>query len=479
MYSESPPLRVFVFPFMAPGHMIPMVDMARLLGSHGVRSTVVTTPVNETHLSKTIENARSAGVDVDVKTIPFPAAEAGLPDGCESIDMLPSPDLFLQFYRATNLLRGPLEQLLEEEKPDCLIADTFLPWTADSAEKLDVPRILFNGTSFFAMCAMESIRVCKPHKSVSSDSEPFVIPNLPDEIWMTRTQFLAELWDNEEEGLGKMVADMIDSALKSFGTVVNSFKELEPAYVDLYRSVMNRRAWHVGPVSLCYRNVQEKGTRGKVAAIGDSECLKWLDSKRPDSVVYLCFGSGVNFPDAQLRDIASGLEDSGQNFIWVIRRGSGGDSTDYLPEGFEERVRGRGLLIRGWAPQVLILDHPSVGGFVTHCGWNSVLEGVSAGLPMVTWPLSAEQFFNEKLITGVLKTGVGVGTTKWSRNGEDHMRSDQVEKAVRLLMEGEDAEERRRRARQLGRTAKLAVEKDGSSYEDLENLLADLKSRRH
>uniref|UniRef100_A0A7N0TW54 Uncharacterized protein n=1 Tax=Kalanchoe fedtschenkoi TaxID=63787 RepID=A0A7N0TW54_KALFE len=363
--------------------------------------------------------------------------------------------LFLQFFQAANLLRRPLEQLLEEEMPDCLISDYFFPWTLDSARKFGIPRIVFHGTSFFAMCAMEMVRVCKPYKSVSSDSEPFVIPNLPDEIRMTRTQE------------GKEAADARESTLRSFGMVVNSFKELEPAYADHYRNVLQQRAWHVGPVSLCNRNIQEKRTRGKVAALGDSECLKLLDLKKPDSVIYLCFGSRVTFPDAQLRDIASGLEDSGQNFIWVIRRGDT-DSTDYLPEGFEERVKDRGLLIRGWAPQVLILDHPSVGGF-----------GVSAGLPMVTWPLSAEQFFNEKLITGVLKTGVGVGTTKWSRSGEDHMRSDQVEKGVRLLMEGVEAEERRRRARQLGRTAKLAVEKDGSSYEDLENLLADLKSRRN
>ncbi|XVF45100.1 hypothetical protein PTKIN_Ptkin02bG0178800 [Pterospermum kingtungense] len=121
----------------------------------------------------------------------------------------------------------------------------------------------------------------------------------------------------------------------------------------------------------------------------------------------------ADFTAAQLIEIALGLEASGQHFIWVVRKQNNNNGNDdCLPEGFEERVEGHGLIIRGWAPQMLILDHEAVGGFVTHCGWNSILEGITAGVPMVTWPLSAEQFLNEKLVTNVLKIGIVVGINK-------------------------------------------------------------------
>lgn len=139
-------------------------------------------------------------------------------------------------------------------------------------------------------------------------------------------------------------------------------------------------------------------------------------------------------------------------------------------------MRGRGLIIRGWAPQVLILDHKAVSGFVTHCGWNSALEGISAGVPMVTWPVAAEQFYNEKLITQVLRIGVPVGVKQWMRQVGDSVESEKVEKAVRRIMVGEEAEEMRFRARGLSDMAKKAVEEGGSSHSDLAALLEELKS---
>ena len=147
---------------------------------------------------------------------------------------------------------------------------------------------------------------------------------------------------------------------------------------------------------------------------------------------------------------------------------------EWLPEGFEERVKERGMIIRGWAPQVMILDHQATGVFVTHCGWNSVHEGVAAGLPMVTWPVGAEQFYNEILVTQVLKTGVSVGTKKHASMG-DFVSRESVEKAVGEVLVGEEAEERRRRAMKLAEMAKSAVE-GGSSYNDLSNFIEEFSS---
>ncbi|VFQ72541.1 unnamed protein product [Cuscuta campestris] len=188
-------------------------------------------------------------------------------------------------------------------------------------------------------------------------------------------------------------------------------------------------------------------------------------------VIYICFGSMSNFTASQLRELAMGLEASGHQFIWVVRKGK--DDEGWLPEGYEERVEGKGLIVRGWAPQVLVLDHGSTGAFMTHCGWNSTLEGICAGVPMVTWPLYAEQFFNEKLVCQVLEVGVGVGAKEWSRV-TDGVKGEDVAEAVKRVMSGVESEELRGRARRLKEKALRAIEPGGSSISSLDSLLHDL-----
>ncbi|KAJ7967489.1 Glycosyltransferase [Quillaja saponaria] len=481
MGSASHPLHIFFFPFFAHGHMIPTIDMARLFAARGVVATIVTTPLNAPLISKAIQKTITLGYKINIQTIKFPSVEAGLPEGCENVDSITSPNMIGNFMKAAAMLQEPFEQLLSEYHPDCLVADMFFPWTTDAAAQFDIPRLVFHGTSLFSLCASECLRLYEPHKKVSSDSESFVIPNLPDEIRLTRMQLSDFDKTDEVTDINKLFKESREAEKRSYGVVVNSFYELEHAYADHYREVLGRKAWHIGPVSLCNRDNEEKAQRGKEASITEHECLKWLDSKKPNSVVYICFGSVANFPESQLREIAIGLEASGQEFIWVVRKSKHNeeDKEEWLPEGFEKRMEGKGLIIRGWAPQVLILDHEAVGGFVTHCGWNSTLEGVSAGVPMVTWPVSAEQFYNEKQVTQILKIGVGVGVQKWVRMVGDSIKKEAIEKAVNQIMVGEEAEEMRNRAKALADIARLAVEAGGSSYSDLNSLIQELGSRCH
>ncbi|GAV69918.1 UDPGT domain-containing protein [Cephalotus follicularis] len=471
---------------MAHGHMIPSLDMAKLFASQGVKATIITTPLNVPFFSKSIQRASDhLGIDIDIRTLKFPAAEAGLPEGCENADAITSNEqamgLLMKFLPATAMLQEPLEHLLQECRPDCLVADMFFPWATDAAAKFGIPRLVFHGTGFFAFCAAECIRLYEPHKKVSSDSDPFVVPNLPGDIKLTIRQLPTSFINQDNRnGLTRLLEEARESELKSFGVVVNSFYELEQAYADHFRQVMGRKAWHIGPLSLCNREIEDKAERGKEASIDERECLKWLDSKKPMSVVYVCFGSVANFISAQLMEIAVGLEASGQPFIWVVRRDKNDKGNeDWLPEGFEKRVEGKGLIIRGWAPQVLILDHEATGGFVTHCGWNSTLEAVSAGVPMVTWPVSAEQFYNEKLVTQVLENGVAVGVQRWVRFVGDFVESEKIEKAVKEVMVGDKAEEVRSRAKALADMAKRAIDKGGSSYSSLQALIEELSQSRH
>ncbi|PKA63879.1 UDP-glycosyltransferase 73B5 [Apostasia shenzhenica] len=257
---------------------------------------------------------------------------------------------------------------------------------------------------------------------------------------------------------------------KSLGVVVNSFYELEPEYAEYYAKEMGMRAWHIGPVALCNRENSGELSRGSSGKLS-GEILRWLDGQEPGSVLYVCFGSLSLFSAVQLREIAVGLEAAGHPFVWVLPIAS--DGSGWMPAWYEERLEGRGLLIKEWAPQILILNHPAAGGFLTHCGWNSCLEGISAGLPLATWPLFAEQFFNERFLVDVLKVGVAL-------ERKELIAAAAVEVAVRRVMgEGEEAEGRRRRAKEAGGKARKAVEKGGSSYGELERLIRELKEERN
>ncbi|XP_022972392.1 scopoletin glucosyltransferase-like [Cucurbita maxima] len=473
-------LHMFLFPLMASGHMIPMVDMAKLLAARGVKVTVVTTPLNSIAISNSIHTSKSLSVsNIHLLILKFPTAELGLPEGCENGDSVISPAILPKFISALNLLQTPFEEAVMEHRPHCIVADIFFPWVNNVAAKFGIPKLGFHGIGFFPFCAMEFVRIHQPHNHVSSDTEPFLIPHLPGEISFTKLKLHESMREDLKNDLSDFLKIAQEAESTSYGVVMNSFYELEAEYADCYRNVLGRKAWHIGPLSLCNQEIEEKSQRGKESAIDEHECLKWLDSKKPNSVVYACFGSMTKFSSDQLKEIANGLEACGKDFIWVVRkvnREEKEEDQNWLPEGFEQRMEGKGLIIRGWAPQVLILDHPAVGGFVTHCGWNSTLEGVAAGVPMVTWPVAGEQFYNEKLVTEVLKIGVAVGTQKWVRIVGDFVEGGAMEKAIRRVMEGEEAEEMRNRAKELGKMAKRAVAENGSSYSDLDALIKELKS---
>ncbi|XP_029130763.1 scopoletin glucosyltransferase [Cajanus cajan] len=468
-------LHVLFFPFPANGHIIPCVDLARVFASRGVKSTIVTTPLNVPLIARTVGKA-----SIQIRTLKFPSPEeTGLPEGCENSDSALSPDKIIAFLKATLLLRDPLEHLLQQEHPTCLVADMFFPWATHSAAKFGIPRIVFHGLGFFPLCVLASVRQYKPQDKVSSYTEPFVVPNLPGEVTLTKMQLPQT--PKDDEVFTQLLEEANESELKSFGVIANSFYELEPVYAEHYRNHLGRRAWHLGPVSLCNRDTEEKASRGREAAIDEHACLKWLDSKEKDSVVYVCFGSMTSFGEAQLREIAMGLEGSGQNFIWVVKKGSS-EKVEWLPEGFEERVEGggKGLIIKGWAPQVMILEHEAVGGFVTHCGWNSALEGVCAGVPMVTWPMYAEQFYNAKFLNDVIRIGVGVGVQTWiGMMGGVAVKKEVIENAVKRIMVGEEAQEMRNRAKELALIATKAVQEGGSSYSDFNSLIHDLSLHAH
>ncbi|XP_008778462.1 scopoletin glucosyltransferase-like [Phoenix dactylifera] len=469
-------LHIFFLPFLAPGHMIPMIDLARLLADRGAKATIITTTANVPLIQPTIDLANnSRHHQIQLLAIPFPYSESGILEGHENITALPNPAIPPEFHAAMCMLEAPFRQLAKDHHPDCIISDFHYPWSASLARELGIPRLLLHITSFFSIILLGVTSRLKPHESVASDEQPFVVPEIPHRIEMTRSQLPGFIIGTESD----LHKQLDDSNRSSYGMIINSFYEMEHDYVDQLKERGDMKLWHVGPVSLRNQDLHDKVVRGDKASADCDRCLSWLDTRKPRSVLYICFGSLGRFTRTQLCEIASGLEASEHPFIWVVRYG--GEPSEWLPEGFEERVicRGRGLIINGWAPQLLILNHEAVGGFVTHCGWNSSLEGASAGLPMITWPLFAEQFFNEKLIVDVLRIGIAIGVKVCRCKEEERMmvRREEIRRAVNELMgSGEEADGRRERAREVGKMARRAVDEGGSSYNELSSLIEELLS---
>ncbi|KAL2509136.1 UDP-glycosyltransferase 73C1 [Forsythia ovata] len=453
------------FVLLAQGHTIPMVDIARLLAKRGVINvTILTTPLNHNRFKAVVARAIHSGLHIRVVELKFPSVEAGLPEGCENFDMIPSMDFALKFFAAAGMLRDQVEELLQKETkpaPSCLISDMCFPWTTNVARNCGIPRILFHGTSCFSLLCLHILEISKDFENIASDTEYFVVAGLPDRIELTKAQLRGTInqmtsdWNDVRELMKEAETD-------AFGVVANTFEELEPEYLKEYIKVKAKRFGVL--VQFLYATKKS-----------------WIRLKEEsNSVLYVCLGSLTRLATAQLIELGLGLEASNRPFVWVIRNISDEFQAWFVEEKFVERIKGRGLLIHGWAPQVLILSHPAIEGFITHCGWNSTLEGICAGVPMITWPIFAEQFCNEKFIVNVLKTGLRVGVEIPVFFGDEEktgvlVTNNDITTVIDRLMDGgEEGEERRERAKKLGKKAKMAPEEGGSSYQNMTLLIQDI-----
>jgi len=475
METQHQQLNVTFLPHLTPGHMNPMIDTARLFAKHGVNVTIITTHANALLFKKAIDNDLFSGYSIKTCVIQFPAAQVGLPDGVENIKDATSREMLGKIMLGIAKIQDQIEILFHDLQPDCIVSDMLYPWTVESAAKLGIPRLYYYSSSYFSSCAAHFIKKQKPHENLVSDSQKFSIPGLPHSIEITSLQL--QEYVREKSEFSDFFDAVYESEGRSYGTLCNSFHELEGDYANLYKSTMGIKAWSVGPVSAWVKREQNEDV------VVESELINWLNSKPNDSVLYLSFGSLTRLSHSQIVEIGHGLENSGHNFIWVVRKKDGEGDEDGFLDDFEQRMKEnkKGYIIWNWAPQLLILDHPATGGIVTHCGWNSILESLSVGLPMIAWPMFAEQFYNEKLLVDVLKIGVSVGSKVnkfWSNEGDDAViRREEIVKAVEILMgSGKESKEMRMRAKKLGDAAKKSIDEDGSSYNNLMQLIDELKS---
>ncbi|XP_051125651.1 anthocyanidin 3-O-glucosyltransferase 2-like [Andrographis paniculata] len=261
------------------------------------------------------------------------------------------------------------------------------------------------------------------------------------------------------------------------GVLINTFYELEPYAVDSLSAHYKNypKVYPIGPVL--------KDNPGSSGNPSVADLMKWLDDQPDDSVVFLCFGSMGALEGAQVREFAKALEGSGSRFVWSLRKPTAsflpseyGDYGEVLPEGFLERTAGRGRVI-GWAPQVAVLAHAAVGGFVSHCGWNSVLESVWQGVPVAALPLYAEQQINafelvrELGMTEEIKIDYRIDLTRGGA-AEEIVPAGEIEAAIRRLMAADGGA--RGKVKEMQRKSREVLKEDGSSYASQMEFLQDV-----
>ncbi|XP_058111739.1 UDP-glycosyltransferase 90A1-like [Magnolia sinica] len=456
------PHHIVLFPFMSKGHTIPLIHLSHLLFNRGLIITIFTTPSNSPFIRHSLGRTQATIID-----LPFPGDIPQLPAGVESTDQLPSMDLLLPFLEATKLFQSHFEKALQNlQGVICIISDGFLAWTQQSASKFNIPRVAFYGMNNYSMSICQTVIRDRPHKGITSNDQPFSLSSLP---WLQITKNDLSYPFNDPDASGPFydfVKETIEKLSESYGMIVNDFYELEPTYTDYWNCNFKPKAWCVGPLCLA---MPCAGIPTKTSIE-----VQWLDERlsMKRSVLYIAFGTQAKMQSAQLAEIATGLERSGVDFLWVLK-----SNEVELGDGFEERVAGRGLVIRKWAAQMEILGHKSVRGFMSHCGWNSVMESVCAAVPILAWPMMAEQHLNAKMLVEELGIGLRIGAGH-GEGGDGLVRSDDVEKMVRELMVGVKGKVVGEKVKEIGEAARRAMEEGGSSYRTLDLLIDDVCQKR-
>ncbi|GLJ50018.1 hypothetical protein SUGI_1063950 [Cryptomeria japonica] len=479
MASSLPRLHAVMVPIPAQGHINPFFHLAKLLAARGFFVTFINTKWTEERIFRPPNDATAISSRLQQQGMHF--RFLSLPDG------LPPhhPRLLIihEFFQAIQKLSPAMVRLLQntaDEAPPitCMIADSLFACTEEVATVLGVPRAIFWTFSCSASIALTNSRFLFdkgliPVNVKEAQRPENLITCLPGNIPPVKPTDLIIFFRSKSDPMFDIFLYVSDKQKKADYMLVNTFDELEGPG-DVTGLSNGCPVLTVGPVFFP-EFLQASDSSVNISTSlweDDLDCLKWLDTQEPLSVLYISFGSIAVMSIEQLQELALGLEASQQPFLWVVRIDIADGHAAVLPEGFSERVNGRGMLV-DWSPQLKVLAHPSVGGFLTHNGWNSTLESISMGVPMIGWPLWAEQYHNTRLCKEIWKIGMDIE----SRLEDDTVlvTREEVEKVVRMMMmTGDEGSDFRKRALKLKEAARRAVKAGGSSHGNLDKFTQDM-----
>ncbi|XP_047069819.1 anthocyanidin 5,3-O-glucosyltransferase-like [Lolium rigidum] len=465
------PAKTFVlYPSLGVGHLIPMVELAKHLLRHGhnVVVAVVDPPDSDAVSADMVARLAAANPSIDFRLLPAP----------------PGPDPAAHpVKRSLDTLRlaNPVlrDFLLSMPAPgaDALLLDMFCVDALDVAAEIDVPAYFFFASAAGDLAVFLNLPYSYPDLPSFKDMGDTLVrcPGMPP----VRAVDMPPTMQDKESDPTKVRLYQFRRIPEGRGVLVNTFDWLEPNALKVLADgvcVPGRPT----PRVFCIGPLVNDG-----AGIGDGggkrhECLAWLDAQPEKSVVFLCFGSKGAFCTAQLKEIARGLESSGHPFLWAVRSPPEEQSEfpqpdleRLLPAGFLERTRGRGMVVKNWVPQAEVVRHEAVGAFVTHCGWNSTLEAIMSGLPMICWPLYAEQGLNKVFMVEEMKIAVALAGYETGM-----VKAEEVEAKVRLVMETGEGTKLRETLAEARKMAVDAIGAGGSSELAFAEFLRDLEDSR-
>jgi len=474
MGSTKP--HVAIFPGAGMGHLIPVAELVkRLSGSHGLSITFITCKwmFSPRLMAAYSENVASSGLDINFIQLP----DVEIEEGAQHMKL--ETHLSKLVEKSKGSVENALRSLVDSASPvSAFITDFFCSTMFDVTAELRIPTYVF----FTCAASLLSVMLSLP-KIVSEIPISFKDADFPIEVPGTPPipgrDMPTPLQDRSDEAF-YWFHHHSARLWEVTGILLNTFEDLEPEAIKalVEGKISNPtdidrmpRLYPVGP--LISSSPLEQN--GKLVEDERADCLKWLDNQPPSSVLFVSFGSGTALPMAQVTELALGLEASGHHFLWVLRSPSSSflsieetELSQLLPEGFQSRTQDRGLVVASWAPQIPVLAHPSTGGFLSHCGWNSTLESISHGVPMICWPLFAEQRMNRILLANEFKVAIAA-----KMESDDFVRREEVERAVRELMEEESGMRVRARVKELKEKAVSALEEGGSSYKAMADAMSE------
>ncbi|KAD6455132.1 hypothetical protein R6Q59_016418 [Mikania micrantha] len=450
------PPHVLVITFPAQGHINPLIQFSKRLTSKGVKTTLVTTIfflnsnfANKTNTSSEIE-AISDGFD-----------EGGL----ASAD---SPESYIKTFRevGSRSLADLIKKLQSEGTIiDAIIYDSMMTWVLEVAMEFEI-----KGGSFFTQACSVNMVYYHVHKGlICLPPGPTVsVPGLPQlQRWETPS-FVHNYgpYPTWSEMMFNQFVNM-DNARWVFA---NSFFQLEKEVIEWMRKMWKLKV--IGPtIPSMYLDKRLEDDTDYVFNIFKpylNECMNWLNDKPKKSVVYVSFGSLAQLESEQVEEIAWGLSDSNVNFLWVVRD----EEKAKLPKEFlDTKIPKKGMVV-AWCKQLDVLAHESIGCFVTHCGFNSTLEAISQGVPIVAMPQWTDQPTNAKCIEDIWGVGVTVKVNENEIVSRGNLRS-----CIKTIMEDERGVAIRKNAEKWRSLAKLAADEGGSSDKDIDEFVSELKHK--
>ncbi|XVF80112.1 hypothetical protein PTKIN_Ptkin15bG0044400 [Pterospermum kingtungense] len=436
-------LHIVMLPWSAFGHLIPFFQLSVDLAKAGVKISFISTPRNIQRLPKIPSNLANL-INLVAFQLPNLRNEQLLPEGSEAtVDLSLEKVQYLK--RAYDLLRLQVKQFISDQRPDWIFVDFSPFWVIEISREHQIPLLNFSVFSasvysFFAnptsLMGDGQRRMRYSPESLTSPPEWFDFSSSLAYPKFQATTMHMGFYGKNASGVSdaERIAKIIEG---SKAIAIRTCTEYEAEYLNVLEKTIGKPVF---PIGLLLPQKPE-GTR----RIDKSwtEIFEWLDVQKLKSVVFVGFGSECKLSKEQIHEIACGLELSGLPFLWALRKPDWAlTDLDALPSGLSERIHGRGVVCFGWAPQLEILRHPSIGGSLFHAGWGSIIETLQFGHCLVVLPFVYDQPLNARLL---VEKGLAI---EIERSEDGSFSRDGIAKALRLAMVSEEGERLRVRARE-------------------------------